>query len=110
MWNDDHRVASLTRLLSAAAVWGLALSTPQASLIAYEANLGPEAVRASGTGSVALVFDTVANTLDIDADWTGLSGTTTVAHIHCCTASPFTGTVGVAVTPGTLPGFPVRRH
>jgi hypothetical protein len=31
---------------------------------------------------------------------------TTVAHIHCCTATAGAGTVGVAVTPGTLPGFP----
>jgi hypothetical protein len=38
-------------------------------------------------------------------DWSGLSGLTTVAHIHCCVAPP--GTVGVAVTPGTFPGFPV---
>ena len=38
------------------------------------------------------------------ASFSGLSGTTTVAHIHCCTASPGTGTIGVAVTPVTLPG------
>ncbi len=56
---------------------------------------------------MTLVFDTDAKTLAIDANWSGLSGVTTVAHIHCCTAVPFSGTVGVAVTPGTLPGFPV---
>jgi hypothetical protein len=44
--------------------------------------------------------------LSIQAQWSGLSGITTVAHIHCCTATPFTGTIGVAVTPTTLPGFP----
>jgi hypothetical protein len=27
-----------------------------------------------------------------------------IAHVHCCVAPP--GTIGVAVTPGTLPGFP----
>jgi hypothetical protein len=97
---------SVKRLLAAATIWGAALSTAQASLIAYEANLGPESPGATGTGSVELIFDTVTNYLDIDADWTGLSGTTTVAHIHCCTASPSAGTVGVAVTPVTLPGFP----
>ena len=98
---------SVTRLLAAVTLWGAALSVAQASLITYEATLGPEALGATGTGSVELVFNTVTNMLDIDADWTGLSGTTTVAHIHCCTASPFSGTIGVAVTPGTLPGFPV---
>jgi hypothetical protein len=79
----------------------------QASIITYESNLAPEASGATGSGTVAVTYGSVAQTLQIDADWTGLSGLTTVAHIHCCTASPGVGTVGVAVTPGTLPGFPV---
>ena len=29
------------------------------------------------------------------------------SHIHCCTASPFTGTAGVATTTPTSPGFPL---
>jgi hypothetical protein len=40
-------------------------------------------------------------------DWTDLVGTTTAAHIHCCTPARNTGVIGVAVTPGTLPGFPL---
>lgn len=60
-----------------------------------------------GTGFVTVTYDSVAQTLDIDATFTGLIGPTTVAHIHCCTAAPLTGAIGVAVTPGTLPGFPV---
>ena len=79
----------------------------QASIIHYTAGLAPEAGGATGTGFVSVDYDTVANTLLIDANWSGLSGITTVAHIHCCTAAPGTGTIGVAVTPGTLPGFPV---
>jgi hypothetical protein len=58
-----------------------------------------------GTGEVIIVYDDATHTLDIQAEWADLVGTTTVAHIHCCTAPP--GNVGVAVTPGTLPGFPV---
>ena len=77
-----------------------------AAIITYTASLGPEAVGATGSGSVEVVYDSTAHTLVIDADWLGLSGVTTVAHIHCCTATPGTGTIGVAVTPGTLPGFP----
>lgn len=84
---------------------GLA-SSASAAVIHYVAILGPEAVGATGTGTVHLYFDDVLHDLTIDADWAGLSGTTTVSHIHCCTAVPGTGTVGVAVTPGTLPGFP----
>jgi hypothetical protein len=36
-----------------------------------------------------------------------LLGTTTMAHIHCCTAVPFTGTVGVATATPNFPGFPL---
>jgi hypothetical protein len=79
----------------------------RAAPITFTASLAPEAAGATGGGSVSLVFDTTAHTLGITANWFGLSGTTTVAHVHCCTAVPGTGTVGVAVTPGTLPGFPV---
>jgi CHRD domain len=60
----------------------------------------------AGTGTVSVVIDTDANTLVIDAQWSGLGAPTTVAHIHCCTAVANAGAVGVAVTPGTLPGFP----
>ena len=79
----------------------------QASIITYESTLAPEAPGATGSGSVTVTYDSAAQTLRINAAWTGLSGLTTVAHIHCCTAAPDVGTIGVAVTPGTLPGFPV---
>ncbi len=78
-----------------------------AAIITYDAILGPESQGATGSGLVVFEFDTTTNELAIDAIWSGLSGTTTASHIHCCTAAPLTGTVGVAVTPGTLPGFPV---
>ena len=93
------------------AVLGIALFSvatfSQAALIRYQAALGPEAVGATGSGFVTADYDSTAHTLLISANWSGLSGTTTVAHIHCCTAAENAGTIGVAVTPGTLPGFPV---
>jgi CHRD domain/PEP-CTERM motif len=82
------------------------ISPANAAVILFGTDLAPEAIGATGSGSVLIQYDDVEHTLLIHADWTGLSGTTTVAHIHCCTAVPGTGTVGVAVTPGTLPGFP----
>jgi hypothetical protein len=95
------RVAALaTALLTAA-------PASQAAIITYEALLEPELAGATGSGFVTVDYDNVAHTLRISANWTGLSGTTTVAHIHCCTAVPDSGTIAVAVTPGTLPGFPV---
>lgn len=93
-------------LAATAAALSIFASPAQASII-YEATLAPEAAGATGSGSVTVTYDPAAHTLGIEADWTGLSGTTTLAHIHCCTAAPDVGTIGVAVTPGTLPGFPV---
>lgn len=78
----------------------------QAALISYSSAMGPEVAGATGSGAVHLLFDDVANTLRISATWQGLSGTTTVAHIHCCTPSRLTGTAGVAIVTPTLPGFP----
>jgi len=60
-----------------------------------------------GTGFSMVEYDDVAQTLKVTAQFQDLIGTTTVAHIHAPTAEPFTGSVGVAVTPGTLTGFPV---
>jgi hypothetical protein len=95
------RVIALTALLFTV------VPLSQAAIIHYGSALAPEVMGATGSGFVTVDWDTDANTLLINANWSGLSGITTVAHIHCCTAAPGTGAVGVAVTPGTLPGFPV---
>jgi hypothetical protein len=42
----------------------------------------------------------------INLAFSGLLAPTTVAHIHCCTAVPMTGTIGVATPTPTFPGFP----
>lgn len=96
----------LVRALLTAAMLAITAGA-QAAIIKYQTILGPEAAGATGSGSVLLTFDSATSLLDFDVFFSGLSGTTTVAHIHCCTATPGTGTAGVAVTPGTLPGFPV---
>jgi hypothetical protein len=53
-----------------------------------------------------VVHDSVAHSLSVQINFTGLVGETTVAHIHAPTALPFAGTIGVATMPGTFPGFP----
>lgn len=106
------------RKLLAAASLGLAALGAAADVVSFHTLLGREApANTTGSGEVSLFFDTVTNDLRIVADWSGLLSPTTVAHIHCCLAAPGTDTlapgfggsptVGVAVTPGTLPGFPV---
>ena len=58
-----------------------------------------------GTGLAVVTVDTVANTIAFNVSFAGLLGTTTAAHVHCCT--PPGANAGVAVGPGTLPGFPL---
>lgn len=54
-----------------------------------------------GTGEVAIDYDPAVHTLWVDLSFTGLTGLSTVAHIHCCVDPP--GTVAVAVP---FTGFP----
>lgn len=62
----------------------------------------------TGTGSVSLVLDTTAQTLGGTIVFSGLSGTSSAAHIHCCLAAPFGGgNVGVATLVPAFPGFPL---
>lgn len=59
-----------------------------------------------GFGTAVVAYDMAAQTLKVDVTFFGLIGTTTAAHIHATTATPLTGTAGVAVSPSTLTGFP----
>lgn len=59
-----------------------------------------------GTGTATVIYDSDARTLQIIAEFTGLLASVTAAHIHCCTAIPFAGNVGVATPTPTFPGFP----
>lgn len=63
-------------------------------------------VISSGTGFATVVYDSVARTLGVDVSFSNLLGVVTVAHIHCCTAVPGEGTIGVASAVPTFPGFP----
>jgi uncharacterized protein (TIGR03118 family) len=58
------------------------------------------------TGTFSIAFDTAAHTMSIVMQWSALTGATTVAHIHCCTAVPGTGTAP-HVSQNNFPGFPV---
>ena len=43
----------------------------------------------------------------VEVTFSGLLGTTTASHIHCCTAVPGVGTAIVATTVPTFTGFPL---
>lgn len=59
-----------------------------------------------GTGTVEVILDTDLEIMTIDAEFSGLTGTTTIAHIHGPTPVPGAETAGVMTTTPTFPGFP----
>jgi hypothetical protein len=76
----------------------------------YAGTFAPEAAGATGTGALFLRYtvddENNIHTLGITATFAGLSGTTSVAHVHCCLAVANTGAAGVALaTSGNLPGW-----
>ena len=88
----------------------IAAPSTYATVIQYTADLSGAAEDppnvSPGTGSVLVTIDDVAHTMRIEAIFSGLTGTTTAAHIHCCTATAGSGLAGVATTTPSLPGFP----
>ena len=90
----------------AAVTFGNAAAT-HAAVLNWDFTLAPEASGATGTGNATASFNDATNFFSYNVTFSGLSGNTTVSHFHCCTASPGTGTAGVAVDAPSLLGFPV---
>ena len=61
----------------------------------------------TATGTATVIVDPVAHTLDVNSTFSGLFGPTTASHIHCCTATPGSGSAGVATTTPTFALFPL---
>jgi hypothetical protein len=88
------------------------LQSVWASSITYDAILtGPAESPANaspGTGFAEITIDTTTHELNIiTTTFSGLLGTTTASHIHCCTAVPEAGTAGVATETPAFVGFPL---
>ena len=58
-----------------------------------------------GTGDATVTI--TGNFMRVQANFTGLTGNTTAAHIHAPTAVAGTGTAGVATALPSFPGFPL---
>lgn len=86
------------------------LVSARANIFNYDVVLnGPSESPANaspGTGVGFVSYDDVSHLMSLNLSFWGLTGTTTVSHIHAATASPFTGTAGVATTTPTFAGFP----
>src|SRR5712671_435012 len=105
------RYVSLALVLMAALM--LPVPTAHAIPMTFVANLS-QANEVPPTGSPAtglatVVLDPMAQTLQVNATFSGLTSNDVAAHIHCCLASPFlTGVnVGVATTMPAFLGFPL---
>lgn len=88
-----------------------AAGAANAAIFVYETNMSGPAESppngSPGTGFATLTWDTVLNTMRLQATFTGLTGTTTASHIHAATAAAGTGTAGVATQTPSFVGFPL---
>ena len=105
------RFVSLVLVLIAALMQPV--PTAQAIPMTFVANLS-EANEVPPTGSPAtglatVILDPTAQTIQINATFSGLTSNDVMAHIHCCLASPFLAgvNVGVATTVPAFPGWPL---
>ncbi|MFO1512190.1 MAG: CHRD domain-containing protein [Verrucomicrobiota bacterium] len=85
------------------------VASARASIFQYIVNLnGANAGTTSlGTGTGTVIYDNVAHSLQLQVNFSGLTGTTTASHIHSPTATPFSGTAGVATTTPSFASFPL---
>ncbi len=88
----------------------LSAGEAQAKLTVYTAVLNgaseapPNA--STGTGSATVKYDDTLHTLQVGVTFSGLTGTTTASHIHCCTPVANSGTASVATQTPTFIDFP----
>jgi hypothetical protein len=59
----------------------------------------------TATGLATIILDPAAQTIQINATFSGLTSNDVAAHIHCCV--PLGGNTGVATTVPAFPGFPL---
>ena len=88
----------------------LQVPTVHAIPITFVANLSganelPNPVPSPGTGLATIILDPTAQTLQVNATFSGLTSNTMAAHIHCC--APLGTNAGVATTVPAFPGFPL---
>lgn len=97
-------------VLAALAAVAAGLPAPCRAQVVYTATLSGAAElppnASPGTGPVTVSFDPATLLMTVSTSFSGLTSGTTVAHIHCCTATPGGSNVGVATPTPSFPGFP----
>jgi hypothetical protein len=99
----------MKKVLFAAMLVALSATAAQAVPITYKtvlsgANENP-AVVTNGTGFATVIYDSATHLLSLDITFSGLTGTTSASHIHCCSIPP--ANAGVATTTPTFANFPL---
>ena len=106
----NHSLASVVTAGVLAAISLGATTSAWATPVTYYAVLNGAAEAppnaSPGIGQTTVTYDSMLHTLQVQVDFSGLLGTVTAAHIHCCTAVPGVGTAGVATITPTFTGFP----
>src|SRR6266513_5382279 len=103
----------LVAALAVASAQTISMSAAHAVPMTFVGNLSGAnevpAVVTPGTGLATVILDPTAQTIQVNATFSGLTSNDVAAHIHCCLASPFlTGVnVGVATTVPAFPLFPL---
>ena len=98
------RIALLLLVFPLQTIWARSLTYD--AILTGPAESPPNA--SPGTGFAVVTIDSTANILNIVSEtFSGLLGTTTASHIHCCTALPGVGTAGVATQVLSFAGFPL---
>lgn len=96
-------------VLAALAAVASLVPSPCRSQVVYSATLSGAAEippnPSPGTGPVTVRFDPTTLLMTVSTSFSGLTAGTTVAHIHCCTATPGGSNVGVATPTPSFPGF-----
>jgi hypothetical protein len=96
-------VAIATALMFTAVPAAYAVPMPFGTILSGANEVPP--VASPGAGSVAVVLDPTAQTLQILTSFFGLTTPDTAAHIHCC--APLGTNAGVATTLPAFLGFPL---
>ena len=98
-------------LILCAAIALLIAQSASAQIVKYRAFMdGPSESppnASPGTGTSLVTFDMDLLTMHVEASFSDLIGTTTAAHIHCCTVDPGLLTAGVATVTPSFTGFPL---
>lgn len=104
--NTRSTVAAATLLALGALAAPAAAQVQVYGSVLSGANEAPPTTSAGG-GAAIVTFDLGLMTMRLQTTFAGLTGKVSAAHIHCCTATPGAGSVGVASQTPSFSGFPL---